>query len=193
MISVIIPCYLGQYEGAAKDRDRKLKRAIESVMHQVYQDWEIIVIADGCKQTVDIARNYPVRGYYIDKQKMFSGIPRNVGLEKAKGDIVCYLDADDYFGEYHLLTIEQNFQQDWVYFNDFVYFGGVWKERIVQLTKWKCGTSNIAHRPLDVRWDEENKYSLDDWKFIKKLKRYGEKKIDTPQYYVAHIPKKYDV
>ena len=46
MISVIMPSYLGAYKNAAKDRDRKIVRAINSVVRQTYKDWELIIIAD---------------------------------------------------------------------------------------------------------------------------------------------------
>ena len=56
MISIIMPSYLGAYKKAAKDRDRKIVRAINSVVKQTYKDWELIVIADGCNKTVDIVQ-----------------------------------------------------------------------------------------------------------------------------------------
>ena len=56
MISIIMPSYLGAYKHAAKDRDKKIVRAIYSVCRQTYKDWELVVIADGCNKTVDIVQ-----------------------------------------------------------------------------------------------------------------------------------------
>ena len=45
--TVVIPSYLGAYRTAANDRDMKIQRAVDSVLSQTFQDFEIIVIADG--------------------------------------------------------------------------------------------------------------------------------------------------
>jgi len=56
-LSIIMPSYMGDYGGrygdAAKDRERKLERAIDSVFGPGSIDnFELIVVADGCERTM---------------------------------------------------------------------------------------------------------------------------------------------
>ena len=205
-ISIVMPCHLGEYRNAAKDRERKLIRAINSVMFQdAICKFELLVVADGCRKTIELVKeNFPeehkkglVRLLEIDKQKPFSGVPRNTGIDFAKGEWICYLDADDIFGPEHLSIIDRNTgKHDWVFFNDMVYSAGQFEERSCFIEPYKCGTSNIAHRKsMQARWDIANTYGRDDWKFIKKLKDESDRwtKIETAEYIVCHIPKNYDV
>ena len=47
MISVVMASYLGEYKSAAKNRDIKIRRAVESVLSQTVPV-ELVVVADGC-------------------------------------------------------------------------------------------------------------------------------------------------
>ena len=108
MISIVMASYLGAYKNAASNRPEKLKRAIASVLRQSYQDWELIVVSDGCDETSKIVAGVQddrISCYQIPKQKMWSGVPRNIGIEKAKGEYIVYLDNDDIFGPSHLKNI----------------------------------------------------------------------------------------
>jgi glycosyltransferase involved in cell wall biosynthesis len=200
MISIILPTYLGYYNGCATNRELKLQRAIDSVLNQTYKNFELIIICDGCEESFNIASKYnseKIKVYLIEKQIMWSGVVRNFGLKKATGDIVVYLDSDDYFGKDHLQVISNNFTNlDWAYFNDFICIDKSFIERDCHITaKYQHGTSNIAHkRELKAIW-EYSEYGHDDYNFVMSLmnlsSNYG--KIKTPQYHVCHIPNKYDV
>ena len=56
--TIVLPSFLGAYANAASRRPEKLVRAVDSVIAQTFQDWELLVIADGCQETVDIMRRY---------------------------------------------------------------------------------------------------------------------------------------
>ena len=173
-ISIIIPSFLGPYRHAADDRKNKLCRAINSVMLQDYKETECIVVADGCRETAEIVKEYfpTVKLLEIEKQPLFSGNVRNAGIEASEGEWICYLDADDMIDTTHLSTIARNVTGDWVYFNDFTLNKGQFVERECQLKLGFCGTSNIAHRrSVQSRWRKENKYGYDDWNFIQELKK----------------------
>ena len=69
-VSVIIPCYnLGRY----------LDEAVESVLAQTFEDFEILVVDDG--STENETRRLPAA--------------KNLGLAHTTGPYVCMLDADD--------------------------------------------------------------------------------------------------
>lgn len=91
-VSVIIPCYnLGQY----------LDEAVDSVLSQSFQDYEIIIVNDG---STDDYTNRLLAEYNKPKTTILwtpnQGLPsaRNTGIEAAKGTLICCLDADD---KYH--------------------------------------------------------------------------------------------
>lgn len=197
--SVIMQCYLGDYKGAAKDREAKLIRAVNSVLNQSFKGWELIVVADGCERTFEIIGGQFTAGiecYLVSKQPMWSGACRNFGISKAKGDWIVYLDADDYIGPDHLSTINANTgDNDWVWFNDFIKLGeNKTMERTALINqRFQHGTANIAHRRSIGKWDTAG-YGHDDRGFIESLKRASKsyEKIQTPEYVVCHIPGKID-
>lgn len=199
--SVVMPSYLGWYKSAAKNREWKIVRAINSVIEQSYKDWELVVVADGCKRTVEIVREVEderVKLYYIPKQRTWSGLVRNTGISKAKGDWIVYLDIDDMFGPEHLEIISRYIENDvdWIWFNNWSWDKGneEFREYHAQLIRAKCGTCNFAHRRerdgiLLVGWRANDNY-LHDWRFVLNLMQVSGKfgKIETPEYLVCHVP-----
>ncbi len=89
LVSVIIPCY---------NYGKFIKGAIESVLAQTFQRFEIIVINDGSTQelTKDVLRNLCYEKTTIIHQ-VNQGLSqtRNNGAFMATGKYICYLDADD--------------------------------------------------------------------------------------------------
>ena len=174
-----MPSYLGNYPNAASNREEKLKRAIDSFLAQ--KIGELIVIADGCLKTVEIASNYPVVVKLIDKQPHFGGETRNTGIRLALYDYIAYLDNDDVMGENHIKSIIQNLDTDWVYWDDYV----AGQPRKVWHENGHIGTSAIAHKKnLDVKWNDGYGH---DWDFIQQLSKYQSKRIKA-NYQVMHIP-----
>jgi len=195
MISVVMPSYLGDYKRAARDRENKIRRAVESVLSQTIPV-ELVVISDGCQKTVDLLnKHYEGRfnGYMIGKQTIWSGVPRNMGIEKAKGEIICYLDTDDWIEKDHCEKIVNNFKGDWVWFNDKIWHSG-WIQRKCDVNKrGLCGTSNIAHKKIAL-WPPKGGYAH-DWAFIENLKRTSKDfhYIGDGGYLVGHVPGRYDI
>lgn len=201
-VSIVIPSSLAKRKHQAADPEQKLLRAIHSALNQDYVDYEIILISDGCQQTISFVDFYNFNSKLklipLEKQPPFSGNVRNAGIESATGDIICYLDSDDVLGLDHVSTIVKNFTGSWVWFNDMVWNRKQFTERECSLKLGFCGTSNIAHlRSMSARWLPVNKYGYDDWNFIQELKKECPDgvKIETPSYVVCHIPYKrgYDV
>ncbi len=185
MISVVMPSYLGDYPGSAKNRPFKLRRAIESFLSQGIG--ELVIVPDGCAETLKIASEYPVRCLEVlSKGVFFDGKPRNVGIEASKYDYIAYLDSDDVMGECHLAKIAENLDADWLWWDDYV--GD--QRRSVELKEGKIGTSCIAHRKsLNVWWGDGYGH---DWHFVKKLMNHTNRKIET-NYRVMHIPGGIDI
>jgi glycosyltransferase involved in cell wall biosynthesis len=95
LVSVVIPCFNhGQFLG----------NAIESVLAQTYENFEIIVVDDGSTDdTADVAKRYP-SVKYIRQQNTGRSAARNAGLQQSRGEFVAFLDADDRFLAHALRT-----------------------------------------------------------------------------------------
>ncbi|GAI96858.1 unnamed protein product, partial [marine sediment metagenome] len=73
-------------------------RAIQSVLDQSYQDFEIIIVDDASvDQTEEVVRSFAdERINYIRHQKNEGGsVARNTGIKAAKGEFIAFLDSDD--------------------------------------------------------------------------------------------------
>ncbi len=90
-ISVIIPIY---------NVEAYLSRCIESVIGQTMLDIEIICVNDGTKDnSVDIVKRYMTfepRIRLVEKENGGLASARNAGLKVAQGDVILFLDSDDY-------------------------------------------------------------------------------------------------
>lgn len=90
MISVIMLTY---------NREQLVGRAIESILHQTYRDFEFIIVDNGSTDNSGkIAENYAkqdkrIRVVHIPKSNIGTG--RNVGLDMAVGEYITFIDDDD--------------------------------------------------------------------------------------------------
>lgn len=203
-INVIMPVYLGDYPNAATNRKFKLVRAIQSFLKQDYGDKKLIIVADGCLETMNFVKNNlkneNIELHFISKQPMFSGNVRDFGLKLSTSDLITYLDGDDFYkNDNHLSVIVNAFKSNdklnWVYFNDFIKYQSLdhlpLAERNADLTFGTTGTSNIAHKNLqDINWEGCDGYGH-DFTFIQKMKKLHPdtyNKISGCSYVCCHIP-----
>jgi glycosyltransferase involved in cell wall biosynthesis len=77
--------------------ERYLSQAIESVIRQTYQPIEILVVdGNSTDNTAQIAKSYP-KVRYISQQGRGLANARNTGIENATGELIAFLDHDDYW------------------------------------------------------------------------------------------------
>jgi glycosyltransferase involved in cell wall biosynthesis len=90
---------------------RYLPRAIKSVVDQNYTQWEHIV-ADGCStdNTLDILKSNP-HLRWISKPDKGQSDAMNKAFAMATGDIIVYLNADDYFEKEAFRSVIDAFEQ----------------------------------------------------------------------------------
>ena len=109
MISIIVPVY---------NTEKYLRRCIDSVLAQTYQDFELLLIDDGSKDSSGAicdeyaAKDARVKVFHKENGGVSSA--RNVGLDNARGEWITFVDSDDYIEENFLKSFEGNLDADLV-------------------------------------------------------------------------------
>lgn len=86
LISVIVPVFNGE---------RFIADAINSIVTQDYAPIEIVVIDDGSTDLTSEIAQTNERVIYHRQERQGPGAARNLGVERAHGDLLAFLDADD--------------------------------------------------------------------------------------------------
>lgn len=97
LVSVVIATYNGA---------TTLVRAIEHVLHQTYTNYEIIVVDDGSTDdTQSVLDPFILRGdiSYYYQANAGCGAARNYGVTQSRGELIAFLDADDYWHQEKLM------------------------------------------------------------------------------------------
>lgn len=93
VVSVVLPTFNRMY---------CVRRAIDSVLNQSFQDFELLVVDDGSTDnTVSVVPDDP-RINYIKKENGGVSSARNRGIAEARGKYIAFLDSDDEWGADHL-------------------------------------------------------------------------------------------
>lgn len=105
-ISVIVPIY---------QVEEYLEKCIESIIHQTYRNLEIILVDDGskdnCPSICDQYQKMDNRIIVIHKENGGLSSARNAGLDIATGDLVTFVDSDDYIEEDMLKVLSSNMEE----------------------------------------------------------------------------------
>lgn len=94
MISVIIPVY---------NTEKYITKCLDSVLAQTYTDFEVLIVDDGSTDgSLSICQEYAkkddrIRVYHIDNHGV--SYARNIGICKAKGEYLSFVDSDDWLDE----------------------------------------------------------------------------------------------
>ena len=86
--SVVIPLY---------NKECHIKKTIESVLYQTFENFEIIVVNDGSQDdSIKIVESFQdYRITIINQRNKGVAVARNNGIKEAKSDYIAFLDADD--------------------------------------------------------------------------------------------------
>ncbi|MGB3188509.1 MAG: glycosyltransferase [Limnoraphis sp.] len=105
-VSVVIPAY---------NQAAYISQAVDSVLRQTYQDFEIIIVNDGSSdQTVEkiLENNDPRIRLFSFEQNHGESIATNYGIQQAQGELIAILHSDDVFVpkklEKQVLFLDQN-------------------------------------------------------------------------------------
>jgi hypothetical protein len=182
LVSVVLP---------TRDRPEHLRRAIDSVLAQEYQHWELLVIDDGgeadSKAVVHGAADERTRWMRTAHQGTCAA--RNVALAEASGEIIAYLDDDNVMDSAWLRSVVWAFEKhpevDVLYgafvVDDLLRVGGAASGALPRafLHSWNrevlrngnlADMSAIAHRSglPQARFDESLR-TMGDWDLLVRL------------------------
>lgn len=105
-ISVLMPTY---------NQAAYIRRAISSLLSQTFQNWELIIINDGCSDNTELL----IKEFLSDDRITYIknevnkglGYALNQGLDCAKYEYISYLPSDDYYYENHLTLLKEEFEK----------------------------------------------------------------------------------
>ena len=98
LISVIIPLY---------NKEFSISNTLSSVLYQTYTKYEIIIINDGSTDSsIEKVKQFSDSKIHIfNQENKGAAAARNFGIKKAEGELIAFLDADDYWFPNHLEEI----------------------------------------------------------------------------------------
>lgn len=106
LISVIVPVY---------NVERYLRRCVDSILHQTYQDLEVLLVDDGSTDASGaICDEYAAQEERVAAVHQKNGglsAARNAGLERAQGTYLCFVDSDDFLDSRMLETLCRDLQE----------------------------------------------------------------------------------
>lgn len=96
--SIIIPVY---------NTEKYLKKCLDSVFNQTYNNYEVIAINDGSTDnSEELIKKYD-NLIYLKQANQGLSMARNNGIKKANGDYLIFLDSDDYIEKDLLLNLSE--------------------------------------------------------------------------------------
>ena len=106
--SIIIPLY---------NRERTISRAIDSILNQTFQDFELIIVDDcSIDNSATLVREFQLQDSRIKYLKNDINqercISRNKGIQSTTGKYICFLDSDDYHLPFHLETFHNKILEE---------------------------------------------------------------------------------
>lgn len=105
-VSVIMPVY---------NSEKSIKNAIESVISQTYQNWELIIVNDGSTdKTLEICNEYKdnLKIKIISKENGGPSSARNLGISQSNGKYIMFIDSDDTYENTIIEKMVNNMESD---------------------------------------------------------------------------------
>lgn len=113
MISIVVPIYNGE---------KYVDDCVKSILFQTYAEWELIIIDNASTDnSLEICRKYAAKDDRVQilqqHHNMGVSAARNLGIEKARGEFITFIDIDDWVAEDYLeklLAIQKKKNADMV-------------------------------------------------------------------------------
>jgi glycosyltransferase involved in cell wall biosynthesis len=189
-VSIIIPVYNRKY---------KIKRAINSVLKQTYNNWELIIVDDGSMDGIEkilfpLLKKYP-DFKYIRHSNRKTALSLNTGIKISEGKYITFLDSDDEYKNGHLKSrmdfFKVNKNVDLIHSNctligkekDMYVPDARNKKRLIHLNKCIIGATLFGKKEVFEKLQGfKNVYSYDSEFYRRTKKLFNVSKLDSPTY-----------
>lgn len=169
-LSIIIPYY---------DRPKYIKSLLEVLEPQLTNETELIII-DDCSP---IPLDYPC--IRLNENSGGASIPRNVGLDKAKGKYIAFIDSDDLVSNDYVSTILEKTKEEW----DYCFISWKTSHNTIIIKdyppNWNCCIWNCIYKKEIIgneRFDP-NLRIAEDYDFNKRVRKGKKANIEKVLYY----------
>jgi len=168
IVSVIIPCY---------NAEKNLTQCIDSIRRQTLEQIEIICVDDGSTDsTLALLQDYQKKDpriLVIRQKNAGAGAARNVGLDRATGEYLSFLDADDFFEPDMLekaVAAAEQYYADYIVFRSNRYYPA--EDRYEEIP-WSMRNSDLPpYMPFSYRQLTDNIFlSFVGWAWDKLFRR----------------------
>lgn len=128
LLSILIPTY---------NRNESLIKLLQKLQPQIQDEVEVIVVDDHSDNQLKLEFPSWLKYIVLEENSGGASIPRNVGLDNAKGKYIAFIDADDMVSDDYIQTILDKAKEDW----DYCYIS------------WKCSTHNVIIKDEPPSWN----------------------------------------
>lgn len=161
-LSVITPYYNALEE---------IKKLAEVLVPQLTNEVEWIIIDDGCNEKeLDTIK---AKIIHLKENSGGASVPRNIGLDNAKGEYITFIDSDDLVRPNYIEKILEKTQKNW----DYCFMSWATRQMDVIITKepptWNCCVWNCIYRRELIgkeRFDPKLKMA-EDFDFNKRVRK----------------------
>lgn len=178
MISVIMPLY---------NNEKYVVEAIQSVIDQTYEDWELIIVNDASTDnSKEIVQRFlhkqldsRIKLINLENNKGVS-FARNLGIKKAKGEYISFLDSDDLWDKGFLSELYKKIKETdkQIIYSKFAYF---YNEDNIRVNKAIMQEGKIDKFIVKKKCRYETEYPFHICGILVKKSLIDKYKIDFPE------------
>ena len=135
-LSIIIPYY---------NRPKAIQRLVDALIPQLTNEVEVLIIDDYSPQAISID-DPRIKVIRLKENSGGASIPRNVGLDNAKGDYIAFIDSDDMVKPNYIQKILEKTKECWDYC--YISWQGKSNKVIIKDTAptWNCCVWNSVYK-----------------------------------------------
>jgi glycosyltransferase involved in cell wall biosynthesis len=198
MVSIVIPSY---------NSEKTIEKCVESLLNQSYRGQYEVILVDSSNDATPkiVSARYPGVKLIHLKEKTDPGTARNMGIEKAKGEVIAFIDSDCMAGHDWLEEIDAAHRSDYNVVGGVVKNGNgkddlvAWAGYIAEFREFLPGlpkrevihipTCNISYRKRvfeEFGLFQGEYYPQEDLVFNYNLRKHGERILLEPRIQIFH-------
>lgn len=181
MISIITP-YFKTYE--------QTKKLASILIPQLTNETEWIIIDDGTNDDFSYINSPYVKVIHLKENSGGASVPRNKGLDVAKGEYISFIDSDDEINPHYIEKILEKTKEEW----DYCYISWKTDNRVCLIKdeppSWNCCIWNCIYKRELIGEERFNPiYKMaEDYDFNKRVRKGKRANIEDVLYTYNNTP-----